>query len=135
MKDVALRDCPVEQALRLLTGKWSLIVLFRLADGPQRFNALQRALAPVTQKVLTASLRGLEEDGLVWRQSAGTVPPQVTYGLTEHGAELAPVFEALGRWRIGQDRPALRNQGTGAPSSISPADRRSDQSAAGSGAR
>ncbi len=91
--------CPVEDALRLLTGKWRLLVLFRLGEGPQRFNALQRTLAPVTQKVLTATLRGLEADGLVWRKSAGTVPPEVAYGLTERGAALTPVFEALGQWR------------------------------------
>jgi DNA-binding HxlR family transcriptional regulator len=93
-------DCPVEAALRLLSGKWRLLVLFRLADGPQRFNALQRALAPVTQKVLTATLRGLEDDGLVWRRSEQSVPPHVTYGLTAKGAALAPVFDALASWRL-----------------------------------
>lgn len=94
-------DCPVEDALRLLTGKWRLLVLFRLGEGPQRFNALQRALSPVTQKVLTATLRGLEGDGLIWRKSANTIPPEVTYGLTERGMALAPVFLELGRWRLG----------------------------------
>jgi len=58
-------SCPVEEALRLLSGKWRLLVLFRLADEPYRFNALQRELAPITQKVLTATLRGLESDGLI----------------------------------------------------------------------
>ena len=100
MKVHSSPDCPVLEALRILTGKWRLMILFRLGDGPQRFNALQRALSPVTQKVLTASLRGLETDGLVWRKSAMTIPPEVTYGLTARGAALAPVFDALGHWRM-----------------------------------
>jgi DNA-binding HxlR family transcriptional regulator len=95
------QGCPVEDALRLLTGKWRLLVLFRLGQGQQRFNALQRALAPVTQKVLTTTLRGLEADGLIWRKSAESIPPEVTYGLTARGMELAPVFDALGQWRLG----------------------------------
>jgi DNA-binding HxlR family transcriptional regulator len=91
-------DCPVERTLRALSGKWRLFVLFRLADGPMRFNALQRSLAPVTQRVLTETLRRLEHDGLVWRTSAGTVPPRVDYGLTERGAALAPVWRAMAEW-------------------------------------
>lgn len=101
-----LEGCPVEGALRILAGKWRLLVLFRLGEGPQRFNALQRAMSPVTQKVLTTTLRALEADGLIWRRSANTIPPEVTYGLTERGAALAPVFDALGRWRLGgAERP------------------------------
>ncbi|MFN3685759.1 winged helix-turn-helix transcriptional regulator [Salinarimonas sp.] len=96
----ALPDCPVERALALLTGKWRLFVLFRLGQAPMRFNALQRSLPPITQRVLTATLRGLEADGLVWRTVEETVPPKVTYGLTEAGAALAPVFEALAAWRL-----------------------------------
>lgn len=92
------RDCPVERTLRTLSGKWRLYVLFRLAEGPMRFNALQRSLAPVTPRVLTATLRGLETEGLIWRQSAGSVPPHVEYGLTERGAALAPVWRAMAVW-------------------------------------
>ena len=92
--------CPVEDALRLLSGKWRLLILFRLLDEPMRFNTLQRSLAPVTQKVLTAALRGLESDGLVWRRVEVTVPPHVTYGLTERAVALAPVFDALAAWRL-----------------------------------
>lgn len=96
------QGCPVEDALRLLSGKWRLLTLFHLGRGPQRFNALQRQMAPVTQKVLTTTLRTLEADGLAWRRSEASVPPRVTYGLTEQGAALAPVFDALARWRLGE---------------------------------
>lgn len=101
-----LPDCPVERALKLLSGKWRLMVLFRLDAGPMRFNALQRSLAPVTQKVLTASLRGLEADGLIWREVAATVPPHVSYGLTPRAQSLAPVFAALAAWGGSERSPA-----------------------------
>lgn len=101
-RDDALPACPVEEALGLLQGKWRLLVLFRLQDGPLRFAALRRALPPVTQKVLTATLRGLERDGLLWRRVEGTVPPRVTYGLSPEAEALSPVFEALARWRMGR---------------------------------
>lgn len=107
MKD-DLPDCPVESALRMLSGKWRLMVLFRLGQGPQRFNTLQRLLAPVTQKVLTATLRRLEADGLIWRQSAASVPPHVTYGLTDRGRALAPVFDALAGWQLAATPPDAR---------------------------
>jgi DNA-binding HxlR family transcriptional regulator len=99
LKDLP-ETCPVEESLRVLSGKWRLLALFRLGNGPQRFNALHRALAPVTQKVLTATLRGMEQEGLVWRRSENTVPPHVTYGLTERGRALGPVFTALARWQM-----------------------------------
>lgn len=94
--DVA--DCPVERTLRLLSGRWRLLVLFRLGAGDMRWAALRRSLAPVTPRVLTATLRGLEADGLVWRRAEGTVPPVVTYGLTARGEALSPVFDAMARW-------------------------------------
>ena len=97
-----LQGCPVEEALSLLTGKWRLLAIFHLGRGPMRFNALQRALSPVTQKVLTTTLRRLEADGLIWRRVEATVPPHVTYGLTGRGAALAPVFDALAVWRMGE---------------------------------
>ena len=93
-------DCPVERTLRLLSGKWRLLVLFHLGSGPMRWAALRRALAPVTPRVLTGTLRALEEDGLVWRRSEDAVPPVVHYGLTTRGAALAPVFEAMASWAL-----------------------------------
>ena len=58
----------------------------------------RRSLAPVTPRVLTAALRALEVDGLVWRRTDAIVPPAVSYGLTERGEALAPIFEAMGAW-------------------------------------
>lgn len=91
-------DCPVDRTLRLLGGKWRLMVLFHLGAGPVRWGALRRDLAPITARVLTATLRALEGDGLIWRRAEETVPPVVTYGLTARGAALAPIFEAMAAW-------------------------------------
>ncbi|WP_333714901.1 winged helix-turn-helix transcriptional regulator [Yoonia sp.] len=92
-------NCPVERTLRLLDGRWRLMVLFRLGGrGPTRWGALRRSLAPITPRVLTATLRQLETDGLIWRDTQATVPPIVTYGLTEKGAALSPVFAAMAAW-------------------------------------
>jgi len=91
--------CPVERTLRLLDGRWRLMVLFRLGGhGPTRWGALRRSLAPITPRVLTATLRQLETDGLIWRETQAEIPPVVTYGLTEKGAALAPVFDAMAAW-------------------------------------
>ena len=97
-------DCPVERTLSLLSGRWRLLVLFRLGRGPVRWGALRRSLAPVTPRVLTATLRALEADGLIWRRSEHTVPPAVAYGLTKRGEALAPVFEAMGEWGEAHER-------------------------------
>lgn len=91
-------DCPVRRTVDLLSGRWRLLVLFHLGAGEMRWGALRRALAPITPRVLTATLRGLEADGLVWRRQATTVPPEVAYGLTERGGALGPVFAAMADW-------------------------------------
>lgn len=98
-------DCPVERTLALLSGKWRLMVLFRLEGTPMRFNALQRSLPPITQRVLTSTLRGLEADGLIWRHVHATVPPHVDYGLTGKGRALAPVFHAMAEWGMRHGPP------------------------------
>ncbi len=95
-------NCPVEQTLRLLSGKWKLLVLFHLGNGPVRWGALRRSLVPITPRVLTATLKALETDGLIWRKVEAVVPPSVSYGLTNRGEALGPVFEAMFRWGTDQ---------------------------------
>ncbi|MEM6310044.1 MAG: helix-turn-helix domain-containing protein [Pseudomonadota bacterium] len=90
--------CPVDSTLRLLSGKWRLIVLFNLEQGSLRWGQLRRNLSPITPRVLTATLRALEDDDLIWRRVENTVPPQVSYGLTPRGKDLSPVFGAMGAW-------------------------------------
>ncbi len=91
-------DCPVSRTVAVIGGKWKPSILYLLHRGPTRFNALQRALSGITQRMLTLQLRALENDGLVTRTITPSVPPQVEYGLTPLGESLSPVFDALIDW-------------------------------------
>lgn len=94
----ALPSCPVEITLLLIGNKWKVLVLRDLMAGPMRFTTLKNSMGGVTQKVLTAALRSMEEDGLVWRKAYAEVPPRVEYGLTDLGCSLAPVLDSLSAW-------------------------------------
>ena len=91
-------DCPVSRTVAVIGGKWKPSILYLLHRGPTRFNALQRALPGITQRMLTLQLRTLEGDGIVTRTFHPSVPPQVEYALTPLGESLGPVFDALMDW-------------------------------------
>ncbi len=96
--DVDTAGCPADAILRSLWGQWKTHVLYVLGtQGPRRFGALRRAIAGISPKVLTQRLRELERDGLVWRRQEQTIPPQVTYGLTERGREIHAVLARFDR--------------------------------------
>ena len=90
-----LPACPVATAVALVGGKWKLLILRNLRSSPWRFNALQRDLEGISQKVLTDSLRQMMDDGLVYRQDYQELPPRVEYGLTDLGKEMLPIIDAL----------------------------------------
>ncbi|MCP9835222.1 helix-turn-helix transcriptional regulator [Cyanobium sp. Aljojuca 7A6] len=81
-----------------MRGRWKLMIVRELSGDGRRFSALQRSLNRVSYKVLTAQLRELEADGVVWRCVYSEVPPRVEYGLTERGQALLPVLEGLHAW-------------------------------------
>ena len=87
-----------ELALKVIQGRWKLLILRELVDGIRRFSDLQRALDGVSQKVLTAQLRDLETDGVVHRTVLPEVPPRVEYALTDLGIALLPVLDGLHAW-------------------------------------
>ena len=86
------------KALGVLTGKWKLEILWLLNQRLHRFGELRRAIAGITQHMLTAQLRELEADGLVKRTIYPEVPPRVEYEITPEARRLKPVFEAILRW-------------------------------------
>jgi DNA-binding HxlR family transcriptional regulator len=89
----------IENALRLLEGRWKLVILFHLFGGRvRRFSELERAIPAITQKMLGQQLRQLEADGLVVRTVYAQVPPKVEYRLTPWGQELCPALDAILRW-------------------------------------
>jgi DNA-binding HxlR family transcriptional regulator len=89
------QSCPVEITLALLSSKWKILIIRELLTGTKRFSDIKRALGDVTQKMLTQSLRGLEEDGLIIRKVYPVVPPHVEYSLSELGQSLNPVIESM----------------------------------------
>jgi len=92
-----LRACPVERAIQVIGGKWKLLVLRALTlQGPQRFNDLLRVIEGISAKELTRNLRDLEGAHLISRDADDA--PHAAYRLSEVGASLSPVFDALRRW-------------------------------------
>ncbi|HET9361077.1 MAG TPA: helix-turn-helix domain-containing protein [Vicinamibacterales bacterium] len=93
----------IEQAIRMLEGRWKLLILFHLFGGKTlRFSDLERAIPAVSQKMLTQQLRRLERDGLVARTVHPEVPPRVEYHLTDWGQSLCPALDKLLTWAEGQ---------------------------------
>ena len=91
-------ECPIEGAMILLSGRWRALILYYLAQGPMRFNALKRANAGISQQMLTRELRALEDAGVITRTAHAEVPPRVEYALSAHGERLMPVIDALSAW-------------------------------------
>ena len=96
-----LPACPVETTLTLIGDKWKVLILRDLLTGTKRFGELKRSVGNVSQKVLTAQLRDMEESGLLTRKVYPEVPPRVEYSLTELGHSLRPILDALWNWGEG----------------------------------
>ena len=90
--------CPYVTAQKLLTGKWTLLIMYHLSNGTMRFNELQRALPDLTQATLTKQLKMLEKNGLIIRKAYNQIPPKVEYSLSELGYHFEPVLDALQIW-------------------------------------
>ncbi len=93
-----LPDCPVATTVSLIGSKWKILILRNLLVRPWRFNELRRDLEGISQKVLTDSLRSMEEDGIITRTVYPEVPPRVEYALTELGYSLKPILDAMREW-------------------------------------
>lgn len=90
----------VRDGLNLLGSKWTVDVLLALGDGPRRYGQLLAELSPISEKVLTQTVRQLERDGLIARRVHASVPPRVEYGLTPLGATVREPMRALGTWSV-----------------------------------
>jgi DNA-binding HxlR family transcriptional regulator len=88
----------ISDVLSRVGDKWTVLVVELLDDGPKRFSELRRLIGNISQKMLTATLRGLERDGLVTRTVYPTVPPRVDYELTDLGRDLRAPVRALAGW-------------------------------------
>ncbi|WP_419169965.1 winged helix-turn-helix transcriptional regulator [Negativibacillus massiliensis] len=97
-KEKGLPECPVETTLMLISNKWKVLILRDLMPGTKRFGELKKSVGNVSQKVLTAQLRDMEDSGLVNRKVYAEVPPRVEYSLTELGKSLKPILDAMWTW-------------------------------------
>lgn len=97
--DALYPNCPIRNVLSRVGDKWSMLVLFTLeSNDNQRFKELQRNIPDISQKMLTATLKMLEADGLIRREVFPEVPPRVEYSLTKKGKSLLPLIDNLLSW-------------------------------------
>ncbi|TIO08275.1 helix-turn-helix domain-containing protein [Mesorhizobium sp.] len=97
MKDV-VSSCPIEEAMRVLSGRWPTLLLYYLKDGTKRFSDLRRDNPTVSHRILALELRKLEVAGIVRRTAHAGYPLRVDYDLTAPGLKLVPLIDALGDW-------------------------------------
>ncbi|MEW6640747.1 MAG: helix-turn-helix domain-containing protein [Pseudomonadota bacterium] len=120
MLDV-VSNCPIEEAMRVLSGRWPTLLLYYLKDRPKRFSELRRDNPTISHRILTLELRKLEQAGIIVRTAQDGFPLHVEYDLTPHGRALVPLIDALGAWwstaRVNgavpptpQRRPSTRNR-------------------------
>lgn len=108
--------CPLTAAIRAIGGKWNLICLYWLASGTHRFNELRRLMPHISHKVLTTTLRNLEQEGLISRKVFAEIPPRVEYQITNHGESVRPILESVRIW--GHKHLKWRETGGGKASRI-----------------
>lgn len=93
-----LPECPVATTVSLIGSKWKLLIIRNLLVRPWRFNELKKDLEGISQKVLTDSLRSMENDGLITRTVYAEVPPRVEYALSDLGKSLKPIINSMVDW-------------------------------------
>ncbi|MBP1861011.1 winged helix-turn-helix transcriptional regulator [Rhizobium herbae] len=97
MKDV-VSNCPIEEVMRVLSGRWPTLLLYYLKDGTKRFSDLQRDNPTLSHRMLALELRKLEVAGIIRRTAYPGYPLRVDYDLTASGLKLVPLIDALGGW-------------------------------------
>ena len=99
-------NCPVEETLKVLGGKWKPVIIYFISTDVRRFGELSRMINGISKRMLTASLRELEDDKIINRKVYAVVPPRVDYSLTDVGQSLLPVIDLMYKW--GETRISLK---------------------------
>ena len=111
IQNATFPDCPIRNVISRITDKWSLLVLYTLEQQEMlRFKELWRQIPDISQKMLTSTLRHLENYGLVSREVFAEVPPRVEYGLSERGKSLMPHLDALISWGLEHQNSILKDR-------------------------
>ena len=95
-----LPACPVETTLMLISDRWKVLIIRDLLEGTKRFGELKKSVGNISQKVLTANLRSMEDAGLLTRKVYAEVPPRVEYALSELGESMRPIIKSMEAWGI-----------------------------------
>ncbi|WP_072530511.1 helix-turn-helix domain-containing protein [Bacteroides ilei] len=110
-EDFYIKNCPIRNVLARICDKWSILIIFTLEQFPvMRFGELHRMIPDISQKMLTVTLRTLEEDGLVSRKVYAQIPPKVEYSLTSRGKSLLPHLNSLIQWAKEQMNDILQDR-------------------------
>lgn len=97
------KKCPIARCMDIIDGKWTLLLLFRISRGTNRFGALQRSVPNISKQILTTELRKLETNGLLNREVFAEIPPRVEYTVSEKGESLFPIIHAMRVWGENHD--------------------------------
>jgi DNA-binding HxlR family transcriptional regulator len=107
--DPAIRFCPVETGIELLSGKWKARILWKLHNREvMRFGELRRELGRITEKMLAQQLRELENARMIVRTEHREVPPRVDYRLSDFGQTICPILESFAEWGVAQKETIAR---------------------------
>ncbi len=91
-------SCPVATTISLLDSGWKILIMRDLLKGTKRYSQLQKSVSGISQKMLTQSLRQMQDDGIVQRHSYPVIPPKVEYSLTEMGESMRPIINSMHEW-------------------------------------
>lgn len=101
------KKCPIEYTLSLISGKWKILIIKELSQGPLRYGELGKCIPGISAKVLIHQLREMEDDGLIVREVFPEVPPRVEYSLSEMGRSMATILIELRRWGLESDNQGI----------------------------
>lgn len=96
--DCSEKSCPVSKCMKVIGGKWKIIILYALQNGANRFGVLQKTIPDISKQMLTTQLRELEKDKIISRKIFPEIPPRVEYAVTPLGKTLFPIIEAMDKW-------------------------------------
>nr|WP_294869746.1 helix-turn-helix domain-containing protein [uncultured Pedobacter sp.] len=100
MQENKIEICPFQEAMDLISGKWTMTIINTLMAGKMRFKVLERSIPGITTRMLVKELKQLEKTGVLIRTAYATVPPTVEYALSEKGISLTPVLVAVQEWAL-----------------------------------
>lgn len=96
--DCSEKSCPVTRCMKVIGGKWKIIILYAVQNGANRFGLLQKTIPDISKQMLTTQLRELEKDKIISRTIFPEIPPRVEYDITPLGKTLFPIIEAMDKW-------------------------------------